>query len=406
MSTSSSVTFLTRARTIPPPEESIKQLALDLAIIPGNISQQDMYGDFSSTPDVSILRRFEAEVSTIFGKEDAIFLPSGTMAQQIALCIHSEGRNKLFVCHYSSHLLLHEQNSYNVLLGFSALIIPKKDNQISQPPLSAGEVISAILSSSILPSTVIVECPMREIGGKCIPWEDLVELSTFCRDKGIAFHLDGARVWEATSGYHRSLSEICSLFDSVYASFYKGLGGMTGAMLIGQAAFIKQARVWLRRFGGNVFTLMPYAVSCWAAMIRNKESFNERTKRLQHITSILNPIFSTFSTLAAESHPPSVSLPLIRFDPQVPSVSMIHVYMRCNPTVAMACRDRVLDETGISCFTMVRGGQQVNVRINEEEERLVEESCFEFNMVTTLFSYTLVHCTEYIYYIDIHCIRL
>ena len=67
----------------------------------------------------------------------------------------------------------------------------------------------------------------------------------------------GARLWEATPAYApHSRAEICALFDSVYVSAYKGLGGLSGALLVGKASFTAQARVWLRRFGGNLYTLV------------------------------------------------------------------------------------------------------------------------------------------------------
>jgi len=74
------------------------------------------------------------------------------------------------------------------------------------------------------PCAVIVECPHREVGGKTTPWAELVALSAACREAGVALHCDGARLWEAAAAYDKSLAEICALFDSVYVSFYKGLG--------------------------------------------------------------------------------------------------------------------------------------------------------------------------------------
>ena len=115
-------------------------------------------------------------------------------------------------------------------------------------------------------------------------------MSQFCRSHGIAFHMDGARLWEALSYYTSThtvnadgseaapptVQEVCALFDSIYISCYKGLGGITGALLIGNADFIVQSRVWLRRYGGNVYSLMPYAVSAYACY-RNYVLWNDNT---------------------------------------------------------------------------------------------------------------------------------
>jgi len=138
-----------------------------------------------------------------------------------------------------------------------------------------------------LPSTVILECPHREIGGKNTTFEDLILISKLCRDNNIAIHMDGARIWEAATYYNEShaimtcssdnivegvilgdtgsdiirepkgetmqetILRVASLFDSIYVSTYKGLGAMTGSLLVGSKEFIQEARIWLRRFGGK-----------------------------------------------------------------------------------------------------------------------------------------------------------
>jgi len=86
------------------------------------------------------------------------------------------------------------------------------------------------------------------------------------RERGIALHLDGARLWEAAPFYERSYAEIAGLFDSVYVSFYKGLGALAGAALAVAAELIAEARVWQRRHGGNVVTLHPFVVSAELAL--------------------------------------------------------------------------------------------------------------------------------------------
>lgn len=86
------------------------------------------------------------------------------------------------------------------------------------------------------------------------------------------------RIWEASgahSGSH-TVADIAGHFDSCYVSFYKGVGGMTGAMLLGGTEFCEEARVWLRRFGGNLYTLAPYAVSCWAGFRRKVRGCEEQ----------------------------------------------------------------------------------------------------------------------------------
>ena len=82
------------------------------------------------------------------------------------------------------------------------------------------------------------------------------------RTRGIyAYGMDGARLWEASAAYGCPLADLCALFDSIYVSFYKGLGGLSGAMLMGTTEFISKARIWSRRFGDSLYTQMSNAVS-------------------------------------------------------------------------------------------------------------------------------------------------
>ena len=148
---------------------------------------------------------------------------------------------------------------------------------------------------------------------------------------------------------------LCGLFDSIYASFYKGLGAITGAMLLGDASFIDNSRIWLRRFGGNLYSQMPYAVSCWAMFRENKDSFSDRTSKLREVVAHLTKLFIP----AAQ---PSGSIleqapPLLRFDPPVPSVSLVHIYLNTSIEAAQKAHSRAEVITGIKCFSRIKPAQ-------------------------------------------------
>ena len=289
---------LTQARVFLSPKNALGLLSSEADNL--NIEKFDVYGDFTSNANSSWIRRFEHQVADYLGHEDALFLPSGVMAQMITLCVNRErstcSDKDFFLCHYSSHLLIHEQDSFSELLKMNAVIIPPHAQEEIQAPLMYTDVNANLASST--PSTIIVECPHREIGGKCTPIEDLKAISSTCREKGIRFHMDGARLWEASAYYCSTspgdevssssvtIKDLCALFDSIYVSFYKGLGGLTGAMLLGDNAFISQSRVWLRRFGGNLFTLTPYALSAYVGFQQNVNSFQARRDRLQQVIAI------------------------------------------------------------------------------------------------------------------------
>jgi threonine aldolase len=256
----------------------------------------DTYGDYDvSDVDQSLLRRFERHIATLLGKDDAVCMPSGTMAQSIALRIHHQSKKRkgesrssrslsAFACHPTCHLLLHEQDAYAELLGMSAVVVVNHGHDddnvslLSIPPLLYDDVVQTLneyQNNRILSnndedydhqprvSTLILELPHREIGGQLTPWEDVCRMKNYCQEHDIAFHCDGARFFEASvGGYeHPTLNVTAAPFDSIYLSLYKGLGGFAGSVLVGSTDFCRQARVWLTRYGGNLHTLAPYVIA-------------------------------------------------------------------------------------------------------------------------------------------------
>lgn len=198
-------------------------------------------------------RAFEREIAELLGTEAAVFMPSGTMAQPIALRIWcDEARVPRVGFHPTCHLELHEHRAYAELHGLHATLLGGADRLMTLEDLEgAPEPLGALL----------IELPQREIGGELPAWDALVALTDRARERGIRLHCDGARLWECAPWYGRSVAEIAALFDSVYVSFYKTLGAIAGAALAGPASFIAQARIWQRRQGGNLVYLYPYVVS-------------------------------------------------------------------------------------------------------------------------------------------------
>ncbi len=113
---------------------------------------------------------------------------------------------------------------------------------------------------------MLAELPLREAGCLLPTWDELAGLSRACRARGVALHFDGARIWESQPWLGHPLPQIAALADSLYVSFYKGLGGLAGAALLGPAGFIAEARLWRRRQGGTVYHLTAEAVSALAGL--------------------------------------------------------------------------------------------------------------------------------------------
>ena len=235
-----------------------------------------------------------------------------------------------------------------------------------------------------IPSTLILELPHRELGGKITPYADILQLRDYCHQHNIRFHMDGARLFEATTGYYDDndddgegrggvlLRELVAPFDSIYISLYKGLGGMTGAMLLGSQDFCDQARIWLRRFGGNVYTILPYAVSGWAGYRRqwcqesdtttttttnnnnsNDDDDNTHPDRHPKILSFLEKKRKLVGLVKTLSNDDRISQ-VLTFDPAVPQTNLVHGYLWANVDTCHAILDEVESKHGIRVLIRVR----------------------------------------------------
>jgi threonine aldolase len=210
-------------------------------------ARADLYGQGAVVED------FEAHFAQLLGAEAAALFPSGTMAQQIALRVHCEQRQSSTVgWHPTCHLELHEHAGHAHLHGLKAELIGDRYRLIELEDLKA---LKAPLGA------VLLELPQREIGGQLPEWDALVAQVQWLKDRGIAVHLDGARIWESAPYYERPHNEIAGLFDSSYVSLYKGLQGLSGSVLAGSTELVEHAKVWRRRHGGTLPYLFPFAAA-------------------------------------------------------------------------------------------------------------------------------------------------
>jgi threonine aldolase len=211
------------------------------------IDGHDRYGD-----DGPVVR-LETEVAALLGKPAAAFFPSGVMAQQCVLRVWCERRGSLRVAIPDlSHLLVHEEDGPRLLHGFRFEHLTVGRRVATASDLTAlGPGLGAAL----------IELPLRDAGCLLPTWDELVELSAAARAAGVPLHADGARIWESQEHFAHPLAEIAGLVDSMYVSFYKGLGGLSGACVTGPDDVIAAVRTWRRRMGGTLFHLSPYAVS-------------------------------------------------------------------------------------------------------------------------------------------------
>jgi threonine aldolase len=109
--------------------------------------------------------------------------------------------------------------------------------------------------------TLHLELPLRDAGFLLPTWDDLCAMAQAARERGAHVHWDGARIWESAIALGQDLPAVAALADSIYVSFYKTLGGLSGAAVAGPADFVAQVRAWRHRYGGNMFQQWPTALS-------------------------------------------------------------------------------------------------------------------------------------------------
>ena len=308
----------------------------DLAALAAEASMDDrgdMYGEGET------IRAFEHDIANLLGKPAAVFMPSGTMAQQIALRIWSDRRGGAPVAfHPTCHLELHEQRGYAFLHGLRARLVGERHRLTQRADLEAlAEPISALL----------VELPQREIGGQLPTWDELSAQTEWARAHGVALHMDGARLWETQPFYARPLAEIAAPFDSVYVSFYKILDGIAGAALAGPEDFIAEARVWQRRHGGNLVTQYPFVLSARAGLRDHLPRVESYVARARAIARCL------------------AAIPGVRVVPDPPPTNMMHVVLPRDPQALLEESARIALDERVSLFTRLRASDVPGTSIVE-----------------------------------------
>jgi threonine aldolase len=205
-------------------------------------------GDDVFREDPSI-NELEKKASELFGKEAAIFCPSGTMTNQIAIKCHTQPGDEV-ICDESSHIYQYEGGGIAFNSGVSVKLLYG----------NRGRVIAAQVKEAIQPddvhrahtSLVSLENTSNRGGGSCYNFEDIKEIKKVCVENGLAFHLDGARLWNAMVAKNETPLQYGQAFDSISICLSKSLGCPVGSLLVGSEAFIKKARRIRKVFGGGM----------------------------------------------------------------------------------------------------------------------------------------------------------
>jgi threonine aldolase len=201
---------------------------------------------FGEDPSINML---EAMVARLFGMEAALYCASGTMSNQIAIKCHTQPGDEV-ICEKSSHVYIYEGGGIAFHSG----------SQVRALDGDLGRITASQVSLSINPddvhrartSLVSLENTCNRGGGACYDLEEIKKIKQVCSDNQLRLHLDGARLFNALVATGHSANQYGQVFDSISVCLNKGLGCPIGSILMGPAAFIRQARRVRKAFGGGL----------------------------------------------------------------------------------------------------------------------------------------------------------
>lgn len=218
----------------------------------------DVWGD---DPTVNT---FQEKLAEQTGKEAALLFPSGTQSNLVALMAHCE-RGDEYIVGQSAHTYRYEGGGAAVL----GSIQPQPIENAADGSLPLEKISAAIKADDFHFARTKLLALENTIGGKVLPAEYVLKATELARERGLATHLDGARLFNAAVATDTPLKQLCLPFDSVSLCFSKGLGAPIGSALVGSQALIDRARRWRKMVGGGMRQSGIIAAACQYALEHN-----------------------------------------------------------------------------------------------------------------------------------------
>jgi threonine aldolase len=244
-----------RSDTVTRPTPGMRQAMADAEV------GDDVYGE---DPSVNAL---EERVAALFGHEAALFVPSGTMGNQIGMRLVCEPGQEV-LCDADAHVVTYEMGAAAAIFGISTRTVVSDGGR-----LDADQLIAQVRPKTDWHLTgtaaIAVENTHNRGGGLVQPLEELRKLRDWTRDAGVAVHLDGARIWNAHVASGVDLATYGGLADTASVCFSKGLGTPVGSVLVSSAERIAAARLWRKRLGGGMRQVGVLAAACSYALDHN-----------------------------------------------------------------------------------------------------------------------------------------
>lgn len=237
---------------------------------------------FQEDPTINELQDFTANM---FGKEAALFCPSGTMTNQLAIKCHTQALDDL-ICDHTSHVFQYETGgyAYHSRVGISLL-------EGNHGKITAEQIEKAIRPDfDWLPNSrlVVLENTCNKAGGSFYTLDEIKPIRKLTSDRDLALHLDGARLFNALVETGESTRDVGEQFDSISICLSKGLGAPVGSLLIGDKDFIKRARKFRKVMGGGMRQAGIIAAGGLFALKNNIDRLKIDNDRAKKIAEVLN----------------------------------------------------------------------------------------------------------------------
>ena len=255
-------------------------------IMSSAIVGDDVLGD---DPNVNELQRRMAEM---LGKEAAIFIPSGTMSNAIAIRAHTNPGDEIITERYS-HIYVYEGGGYAALSGCSVALVDAnlgimKPNDVAKAIRKAEGSLGHYPNGSL----VCVENTSNRGGGTYYSQDDLDEIAHIAHDNNCAAHVDGARLFNAAIATSTNPARMVRDYDSISICLSKGLGAPVGSVLVGSSEFISRAHRWRKMFGGGMRQAGMLAAAGIYALENNIDRLADDHIRAKNLASAINNLES------------------------------------------------------------------------------------------------------------------
>lgn len=237
-----------------------------------------------------VVEALENKFAAITGKEKAIYMPSGTMANQLAIAVLSEEHTKVFV-QDTSHLYRDEADAAQSVFQKRLMPLAKDETFFTRQQLQ--DAIDNMPNEEVFKSgvgAVSIENPVRRKDGCFVPLDEIKKISAYCRSNNIKLHMDGARIFMTAAWTGISVKEYAASFDTVYVSLYKYLGASGGAILCGDKAVIDKMPHLIKIHGGSIYGNWTNAAMALYRLEDMETRLQDTIKRGNEIFTALNAL--------------------------------------------------------------------------------------------------------------------